>query len=210
MVSLTCPSFCFQYQYAPFSPEVADYCLSYFKKGLAVAEDLGCTVMTVNSGWGCMDRPRQESWNASCELLRQLAEEAEQRHITLALESLRQDETDLAYDLPTTRQLIEQVGHPGLKVMADTIATGACGETLEDWFAAFGSDLVHMHFLDGDPFVHNIWGDGNYPLEQMLRCLQANAYTGYLVQEVADERYFADPVAADLQNYRVLSRFFSD
>ena len=81
---------------------------------------------------------------------------------------------------------------------------------MEDWFAAFGSDLVHMHFLDGDPFVHNIWGDGNYPLEQMLRCLQANAYTGYLVQEVADERYFADPVAADLQNYRVLSRFFSD
>ena len=58
VVSLTCPSFCFQYQYAPFSPEVADYCLSYFKKGLAVAEDLGCTVMTVNSGWGCMDRPR--------------------------------------------------------------------------------------------------------------------------------------------------------
>lgn len=114
VVSLTCPSFCFQYQYAPFSPEVADYCLSYFKKGLAVAEDLGCTVMTVNSGWGCMDRPRQESWNASCELLRQLAEEAEQRHITLALESLRQDETDLAYDLPTTRQLIEQVGHPSL------------------------------------------------------------------------------------------------
>lgn len=97
VVSLTCPSFCFQYQYAPFSPEVADYCLFYFKKGLAVAEDLGCTVMTVNSGWGCMDRPRQESWNASCELLRQLAEEAEQRHITLALESLRQDETDLAY-----------------------------------------------------------------------------------------------------------------
>lgn len=33
VVSLTCPSFCFQYQYAPFSPEVADYCLSYFKKG---------------------------------------------------------------------------------------------------------------------------------------------------------------------------------
>ena len=155
VVSLTCPSFCFQYQYAPFSPEVADYCLSYFKKGLAVAEDLGCTVMTVNSGWGCMDRPRQESWNASCELLRQLAEEAEQRHITLALESLRQDETDLAYDLPTTRQLIEQVGHPSLKVMADTIATGACGETLEDWFAAFGSDPVsYTHLtLPTTPYV---------------------------------------------------------
>lgn len=210
IVSLTCPSFCFQYQYAPFSREAADYCLSYFKKGLAVAEDLGCSVMTVNSGWRCMDVPRQQAWEASCRLLRQLAEEARSRHVTLALESLRRDESDLVCDLSTARQMIRQVDHPSLKAMVDSIAAGACGETLEDWFRAFGGQLVHMHFLDGDPYVHNIWGDGSYPLEQMLRCIQANAYSGYLVQEVADERYFADPVAADLQNYRVLSRFFSD
>ena len=130
IVSLTCPSFCFQDQYAPFSPDVTDFCLAYFKKGLAVAEDLGCSIMTVNSGWGCMDRPRQQTWAASRDLLRQLAEEAQRRHITLALESLRRDETDLAYDLPTTRQMVQEIGHPCLKVMADTIATGACGETL--------------------------------------------------------------------------------
>ena len=88
--------------------------------------------------------------------------------------------------------------------------SGRKWEVAKDWFDAFGSDLVHMHFLDGDPYVHNIWGDGNYPLEQMLRCLKANDYTGYLVQEIADERYFSDPVSADLWNYRVLSRFFSE
>lgn len=210
IVSLTSPSFCFQYQYAPFSSEVRSHCLDYFEKGLSVAEDLGCGIMTVNSGWGCLDRPRQEAWDAACELLHVLAEKAEAHHVTLALESLRADETNLVFDLSSAQKMIKQVGHPCLKAMVDTIASGAEGETLEDWFDAFGSDLVHMHFLDGDPYVHNIWGDGNYPLEQMLRCLKANDYTGYLVQEIADERYFSDPVSADLWNYRVLSRFFSE
>ena len=210
VVSLTCPSFSYQYQYTPFFPQVFSYCLEYFKKGLKVAEDLGCSVMTVNSGWGCFDRDVDAAWNASRELLCALAEEAQCRGVTLALESLRDDETTLAYNLAGTKKLIESVGHPSLKVMVDTIASGASGESLEDWFAVFGDKLIHMHFLDGDPYVHNIWGDGNYPLEKMLQCLQRNGYTGYLVQEVADERYFADPVAADKKNYQVLSRFFTD
>lgn len=210
VVSLTCPSFSYQYQYTPFSCETREACLNYFKKGLAVAQDLGCGVMTVNSGWGCRDRAREEAWDASRALLSELAEEAERRSVTLALESLRSDESELVSSLEQTKQMIAQVGHPRLKAMADTIATGAAGETMEDWFAAFGKDLIHMHFLDGDPYVHNIWGDGGYPLEEMLRCLRHNGYRGYLVQEVADERYFSDPVSADRKNYQVLSRFFSD
>ena len=209
-VSLTCPSFRFAYQYTPFSPQVREPCLDYFRKGLAVAEDLGCRTMTVNSGWGCMDRPREDAWKASRDLLRALAEEAERRGVVLALESLREDESGLVYGLEQAKQMVAEVGCPSLKVMVDTIAMGAAGETLEQWFQAFGADVVHMHFLDGAPYVHNIWGDGSYPLEEMLRCLDRHGYHGPLVQEVADERYFFDPAAADEQNVRVLSRFFSE
>lgn len=209
VVSLTCPSFSYQYQYAPLSPQTRTYCLNYFKKGLQVAEDLGCHIMTVNSGWGLLDCP-EEAWNASCELLQNLAEEAERRNVQLALESLRNDETNLVYNLCRTKKMVQEVDRPALRVMVDTIASGASGETLEDWFKTFGENLIHMHFLDGNPYVHNIWGDGNYPLEQMLQCLQRNAYTGYLVQEIADERYFLDPVAADRKNFQVLSRFFTE
>lgn len=210
VVSLTCPSFSFQYQYCPYTPEVYRYCLNYFCKGLAVAEDLGCHIMTVNSGWGCMDRMDEDAWKASRELLQALAQEAEKHNIILAMESLRDDETNLAYNLTRTKRMIDEIHHPAMKVMVDTIATGAAGESLEDWFAAFGKDLVHTHFLDGNPYVHNIWGDGNYPLEEILRTLQRNNYTGYLVQEVADERYFQDPAEADRRNYLVLSRYFCD
>lgn len=208
VVSLTCPSFSYPYQYTPFSPEVREVCLNYFWKGLRVAQDLGCGVMTVNSGWGCLDRERAEAWAASRDLLAHLAEEAGQRQVCLAMESLRSDESNLVNGLQSAKAMWEAVGSPYLKVMVDTIASGAAGESLEDWFQCFGSDLIHMHFLDGDPYVHNIWGDGNYPLEEMLRCLNRNHYRGYLVQEVADERYFDDPAGADEKNMQVLSRFF--
>ena len=208
VVSLTCPSLSYAYQYTPFSPETRDACLGYFCKGLAVAEDLGCHIMTVNSGWGCADRDNADAWKASAELLGTLAQEAQRRSVRLALESLRPDETNLVYDLARTQQMLSEVDHPALNAMVDTIASGAAGETLEQWFDAFGSRLIHMHFLDGNPYVHNIWGDGNDPLEALLLCLRAHEYQGYLVQEVADERYFQDPAAADQANFQVLSRFF--
>ena len=164
VVSLTCHSFSYQYQYTPFSQEVYKHCLDYFKKGLAVAQDLGCSVMTVNSGWGCLDRDSDDAWKASRDLLFALAEEAQERGVSLALESLRDDETTLAYNLARTQKLVKDIAHPAMNVMVDTIASGASGETLEEWFSAFGEKLIHMHFLDGDPYVHNIWGDGKYPL----------------------------------------------
>ena len=103
-----------------------------------------------------------------------------------------------------------EVGHPSLKMMVDNIATGAAGETLGDWFRAFGAELIHMHYLDGDPWLHNVWGDGNTALAQQIQTMNDHHYTGYLVQEVADEHYFSDPYAADRRNLRVLERFVED
>ena len=56
----------------------------------------------------------------------------------------------------SAKRMFDAVNHPNLKVMVDNIATGNAGETLEDWFETFGTDLVHMHFLDGDPYLHNV------------------------------------------------------
>ena len=67
-----------------------------------------------------------------------------------------------------------------------------------------------MHFLDGNPYVHNIWGDGNTPLASQIETLNQYHFQGYLVQEVADEKYFSDPFAADLKNMRMLERFIEE
>ena len=164
----------------------------------------------MNSGWGYTGEDESTMWNRCRDHLYRLCRVAEAEGILLVMESLRDDESNLVYDLPRAREMYRQIGHPNLKMMVDNIATGAAGETLEDWFDAFGDDLIHMHFLDGDPWLHNVWGDGNTSLSRQLQIMQAHHFTGYLVQEVADEHYFTDPFSADRRNFRVLERFLED
>ena len=47
-------------------------------------------------------------------------------------------------------------------------------------------------------------------LEAQLNVMNRYGYTGYLVQEVADEKYFDDPFSADVKNMRVLERFIEE
>lgn len=106
--------------------------------------------------------------------------------------------------------MYREIDHPNLYMMVDSIAMGKAGESLEDWFGAFKSSIIHMHFLDGAPESHKIWGDGETSLEKEIETMNRYGYTGYLVQEVADERYFSDPLRADVKNMRILRRFVED
>ncbi len=210
VVSVTAPSIAYQYQYASQEPEHLRYSFQYFFNAIHLAADLGCDRVVVNSGWGYLDEDETALWNRCRDHLASLCRVAEREGVLLVMESLRSDESNLVYSLERARRMFRAVGHPNLKMMVDNIATGAAGERLEDWFAAFGPDLIHMHFLDGDPWLHNIWGDGNTPLARQLEILNEHHFTGYLVQEVADEHYFSDPYAADVKNLRVLERFVVD
>ena len=210
VVSVTVPSMAYQYQYASQEPEILERSFSYFRNGIEIASELEADRIVVNSGWGYLEEDREEMWKRSRDNLWHLCEAASGLGVCCVLESLRRDETNIIYDLASARRMFEEIHHPNLKMMVDTIATGSAGETLEDWFQAFGRDLVHMHFLDGDPYVHNIWGDGNTPLEAQLEIMDRYSFEGYLVQEVADEKYFNDPFTADIRNMRVLERFIEE
>ena len=83
------------------------------------------------------------------------------------------------------------------------------GETLEEWFQAFGKDLIHMHFIDGfikkRTYDHLAWGDGEFPLAEMVRCMEKYEYTGYLTQELEYEAYYGNPAEAERKNWKALS-----
>lgn len=210
VVSVTSPSMAYQYQYASQEPEGLEKSFHYFSNGIKAAAELGADRAVVNSGWGYNSEDPQEMWKRSKDHLRRLAEVGRREGVTLVMESLRDDESNIVNSLETTRRMFTEVSHPYLKVMVDTIATGAAGESLSLWFKTFGEDLIHMHFLDGDPYVHNAWGDGNTPLESQLKEINDWNYEGFLVQEIADDRYLADPFAADIKNMRTLERFIED
>lgn len=197
----------YQFQFAASKPLIFEKSFKYFSNGIKAAAELGCKIMQCNSGWGYLDETREEAWKRSVEMLSMLADVAQKEGVTLALESLRPEESNLVIRLEDVKRMINEVNHPNLKVLIDTTAMGVAGETLKQWFDAFGKEIIHMHFVDGNPYGHLIWGDGHHNLEEFLTVLKDNNYNGYLGQEITDPKYFKDPMSHDMRNMKNFEKY---
>lgn len=182
----------------------------YFQNGIRLAEELGCPMMEINSGWGYKNEAPEEAWKRSREMLSRLVQEAGEHGITLVLESLRPEESQIVTTLEQAKRMLAEVNSPNLKPMADLCAVSVAGETLGDWFEAFGKDLRHIHFVDGDPYGHLIWGDGTHHLGREIAILNQYGYEGWLGQEITDGRYYADPAGADFRNMKNFERYICE
>lgn len=200
----------YQYQFAASKPEIFNKSFDYFSNGIKATAELGCTVMQCNSGWGYLDEDREEAWKRSSEMLSRLAVTAESEGVTLALESLRPEESNLVTTVNDAKRMFDEINQPNMRILVDTTAMGVAGETLQDWFDVFGANIIHTHFVDGNPYGHLIWGDGHHKLEEFLSTLNQNGYTGYLGQEITDSRYFTNPAEHDKRNMKAFEPYFSN
>ena len=114
MVSVTAPSIAYQYQYASQEPELLEYSFRYFSNAIRLAAQLGADRVVVNSGWGYTGEDESTMWNRCRDHLYRLCRVAEAEGILLVMESLRDDESNLVYDLPRAREMYRQIGHPNL------------------------------------------------------------------------------------------------
>ena len=166
----------------------------FFENSIRAAGELGTDKVLVTSGTGYFDDSnREEAWKWAAEGIEHLAEMAGDYGITLALEVLRRDESNLVYDLPSLLKMLKEVNHPAVGGMIDTIPMALAGERPAKYLEALGDRLVHIHFIDGAPRGHLAWGDGVLDLEGYLTELDAYPYQGYLSLEITDGRYYMDP-----------------
>lgn len=195
------------YQYGVPEKELFDLSYRYFVNGMRQGAELGCTLMECNSGWGYWNEGILEGQKRTIDLFQRLCKEAEKLAITLVYESLRPQETRTGNTLEKTRFIYDQVGSDRFKIMIDLTAMSCADESIQQWFDVFGSEIIHMHFQDRTPMGHLIWGDGNCSLEEDLKTLRRNGYTGLLSSEITDRRYSLDPRKYDLINVRNLRRY---
>ena len=195
------------WQYAAAGAETIAQSKRYFRHALELAADLDCRQVACHSGWGLLDEPREEAWKRSLDFMSWYCEEAKKLGLTLVMESLRAAESNLVNSLPTLQQYLKELHCDNIKPMIDTCAMAVAGEIMEDWFRAFGSEIAHMHFVDGTPYFHLAWGDGNRSLDGYMAAIKANHYQGALTQEITDGRYYDDPAKADAQSYRILRSY---
>ena len=179
--------------------------LKFFEDHLRAAVELGTDKMLVTTGWGYFDGSnREEAWKWAREGIFELAQLAQFHGLKLALEVLRNDESNLVYNLPTLRKMLGELSHESVGGMIDTIPMALAGESPKDYLEALGKDLIHIHFIDGAPGGHLAWGDGILDMNRYLRELGEGGYEGYLSLEITDGRYYMDPGASLKQSVDAL------
>ena len=184
--------------------------IDFYKKTIDVCAEIGCSQILMTSGWGYFDEDPKEAWMRSQEGLFELASEAEKAGVTIVLEPLRKEETDLVTTLPLMKKMLNEVNSPALKGMLDTSPMYNAGETIGDYMQLLGNDMRHIHFVDGDPAGHLVWGTGIFPLEKYINELREYNYKYYLTLELTAAKYFSDPHHAMEASYRYLESYFEE
>jgi fructoselysine 3-epimerase len=191
-------------------PEFHKRSMEYFKQGIKAASKFGAKYMLTNCIGGTWDEDPKVTYERAVKSLKELGPVAADYNVTLAIETVRPEESKVVTTLPELDCLHKEVNHPNVKIALDTIAMGVSGETPQQWFETFGSDIVHCHFVDGRPYGHLIWGDGLFPMERYIKVLNDYHYEGYLGQEITDGRYFDNPAEADRRNFKAFEPYFVD
>lgn len=169
----------------------------FFEDYIRAACELETDKVLVTTGFGYFDGSDQkEAWKWAKDSLYQLGDLAKIHGVTLALEVLRHDESNLVYNLSTLLQMLSELKHDSIGGMVDTIPMALAGETPEDYIKALGKKLVHIHFIDGAPRGHLAWGDGILDMKKYLEQLSAYGYENYLSLEITDGRYYMNPSAS--------------
>lgn len=210
VVCFTPEQCCYPENIATKDPEARKRSIAFYKKTVEACAELGSPQILMTSGWGYFDESPEEAWKRSADGLEQLSRVASRVGVTIVLEPLRVEETDLVTTLPQLKRMLDEVGSPALKAMLDTSPMFNSGETIADYFRVFGDDMRHIHFVDGDPAGHLVWGTGIFPLEKYVQELKSYQYRNYLTLELTAAKYFSDPHASMEAAFRYLQDYFTE
>lgn len=171
--------------------------LRYFKNAIDVSKTVGANKVVITSGWAFYDEDVKTAKDRSIAMLKEISNYAASKDVYLAMEALQKGESTIANMSLDLKEIIKEVGNNHLKVCLDLGAMAGANETIEDYFRVFHEDIIHCHFVDGNPTGHLAWGDGSRDMEEDLKVFDIFNYSGFLSLEFANDRYFQEPFAAD-------------
>ena len=197
----------YNYNLCAWEETAARHSMGYFENGIRAAVGTGAKLMVVNCCGGARDEEPERVFDRAVSRLKALAKTAADQGVTLAVETVRPDDSHVFNTLPELVRLLDAVGEDSVQASVDLTAAGMAGESLKDWFETLGKRLRHIRFVDGRPQGRLAWGDGLRPLEDHVEWINQYGYQGYLSLALNDARYFDDPREADRKNMAALAPF---
>ena len=147
------------------------------------------------------------------ERTQELAEYAQARGVTIALEPHVGSIIDTPYKMV---ELIQLVGLPNVKVNFDISHFNVMGYTIEESVSLMAPHAVHTHVKDETGHAPNhqflIPGEGDFDYVTYLQAMQRHGYTGYISAEISimvQRRPNYDPLDAAAQTYTTLAAAFA-
>ncbi len=182
----------------------------YFKNVIDVASSIKANQVVVTSGWAFLNEDLEQARLRSAIMLRDLAEYAFTKGIPLSIEALQPRESLIATTAKELKEFIEMVNHPNLKVCLDFGAMAMAEDSIQTYFDYFGNDVIHIHFVDGDPVGHLAWPDGQRNMTADIKTLLKNNYKGYLSFEIVHSKYYSNPFEADSKSKKCFDDCYSN
>lgn len=197
----------YNYNLCAYEETAAKHSMGYFRNGIRAAAEAGANRMVINCCGGARNEEAERIFERAVVRLRKLAPLAAELGVTLAVETVRPDDSSVFNTLPELQRLLDAVGEKHVKASVDLTVAGMAGESLKDWFEAMGEKLCHIRFVDGRPQGRLVWGDGLRSLEDHIQWVNQYGYQGDLSLALNDARYLEDPREADKRNMAALEPY---
>lgn len=123
---------------------------------------------------------RRREWDLAVSELRQVAGEAGERGLSLAIEPINRFETDLVNTTADSLRLIRDIDHPAAKVMIDTFHMTIEESDIGAAIRAAGKDLIHVQVSENH---RGVTGTGLTPWTSFRDALRDINYNGSIVIE---------------------------
>ncbi len=130
--------------------------------------------------------------------LRQAASHAESRGVTLLMEPLSPNDTDVLNTLEEASGYVAAIGSPAIQTMYDSHNAVMEAEPHEVLVDRYFDIIKHVHVNEMDG-KHP--GTGNWDFKPVLRVLAAKGYTGWISMEAFDFKAGAERIADDSLRY---------
>ena len=170
---------------SPYKKE-RDESVDYVRKSIEIARNIGTERVQVTCGHAGYFTDRRSNLANLTDSLSRIAEYIDKFDIDLIVEALTIMEGNTAVMLDDLVEVLDKIGSPNIKSMADSAMVMTNWEPLDDYFSKLGDRLAYIHWGDsiGTAENHMAIGDGMVDVKGFFDIVRRHGYDGWVSLEL--------------------------